>query len=398
VERSGRSNIGIIDRNGLTVYRGTDPDSFGVGKPLTGEAPGLTVLRTGQMVLSRGFSSPFDARRRMGAFIPIPQAGWVVGVTALVDEVLASAWKGARRNLGILLLVLAVSLLGAFILGQTILSPVLSLQQAALSISRGNLKARVLPAGRDEVATAAQAFNQMADRIMELEGDRTRFLQTAAYALRNPMTTAKGAISLLRQRTAAGEIDGLELREDLELLEREVDRLSSQLNEVMDAFCLREGQLSVWREPLELGRVVQRSLEASRMLYRDHRFVFEEKAAVRVFGDSRRLEDVIRALLANASQFSPPGTEIRVRLEASDSRALLSVSDQGIGIPQHELEKVFHPFFRGSNLEGSDPGGVGLGLYIAAQIVEDHGGLIRAESEEGRGSTFYVDLPRLSAL
>lgn len=398
VERTGRSNLGLIDGNGVGVYRSNDPKMHGVGTKIREGTPGWRALKTGQLVLSREYTSSFDQTRRMGAFIPMPTIGWVAGVTAQVDEVLAAAWQEARRDAAVLLVVTAVSLLGALVLGQTFLKPLHALEQAALAVSRGDLKARVPLSGRDEVATAARAFNQMADRIMDLEADRTRFLETAAHALRNPMSAAKGACALLRQRLKGGEEAGQDSIKALTILEHEVDRLSSLLDEVLDAFCLREGRLFAWREPVDLSDVVKRALEPFQVLNQDHRFAFEEKGAARVFGDARRLEEVVRSLVSNAVKFSPPGSEVRVSAEVDGPRAVLTVQDQGFGIPRDELDKVFHSFYRGSNLEGRDPGSLGLGLYISNMIVADHGGRIQVDSEEGRGTTVRVELPRLSTL
>ncbi|HHW13473.1 MAG TPA: sensor histidine kinase [Firmicutes bacterium] len=398
IERTGRSNLGLADHNGTIVYRSNDPELNEVGKTLPDYAPGRKVLQTGEPVLSRDYRSPFEDVRRMGAFVLIPRIGWIAMASARVDEVLAEAWADARRDLTVLLVVTAVSLAAAFLLGSTLLRPLASLQRAAVAIARGELKARVQLAGSDELAVTGQAFDQMAERIQKLETERSRFLEIAAAALRNPMTTAKGACSLLRLRLTQGDADPAEVLEDLRIMEREIDRLSSLLDEVLDAFCCHEGRLAVWREPVNLGDLVGRVLETFTALDPDHRFVFEERGTARVFGDPRRLEDVVRNLVGNAAKFSPAGSEVRVRLEVRDNRAVLSVKDEGIGIPRGELDDVFRSFYRASNLEGRDPGGLGLGLYISQSIVADHGGRLWAESEEGKGSVFHVELPRLSML
>jgi signal transduction histidine kinase len=398
MQRGGGSNLGLVDRNGVSVYRSADPQAHGVGRALPPEAPVRQALRTGRTVVSRDYPSPFDPVRRMGVFYLVPDLGWVATASSRLDQVLASARAAAYRELGGLVLLTLVSLLAALLLGNSLLRPITSLEQAAQAISRGELKARVDLTGGDELATAAQAFNRMAKRIQQLEAERNRFLQTAAHALRNPMTTAKSAASLLRHRLAQGGVLGQESADDLRIMEQEIDRLSTQLDEVLDAFCLHEGQLSVWRGPLDLGDLVRRTLEAFTVLDKDHRYSFEETGSARVYGDTRRLEDVVGSLVDNAARFSPAGTAIRVRLEAGENRALLSVKDEGIGIPSGELQSIFRPFFRGSNLEERDPGGIGLGLYVADTIVTDHGGRLWAESVAGRGSTFWLELPRLSAM
>ncbi|NMP24311.1 sensor histidine kinase [Sulfobacillus harzensis] len=110
-------------------------------------------------------------------------------------------------------------------------------------------------------------------------------------------------------------------------------------------------------------------------------------------GDPLRLEAVIRNLVDNAVKYSPSGSTIRIELAPHTEGLHLRVADEGLGIPSHDLPRVFDGFFRGSNLPATQ-GGMGLGLYLCRQIIERHGGRIWAESQEGRGTTFHVVLPR----
>lgn len=398
VERRGRSNLGLVDLNGVSVYRSDQSRVKRIGRRMMEGAPHLQALAEKRTIISRNYRCPYEAVHRMGVFLVLPHIGWVASATSRVDEVLAVAWADARRDLTVLLVLTALSLTAALLLGNAFLQPLASLQRAALAISRGDLKARLQLSGRDELAVAGQAFDQMAERIQKLETERGRFLETAAAALRNPMTTVKSASSLVRRRLTQGDAQPGEVLDDLRIMEREIDRLSLLLDEVLDAFCSHEGRLAVWREPVNLGELVGRVLETFTALDREHRFAFEERGTPRVFGDPRRLEDVVRNLVGNAAKFSPPGSEVRVRLEVRDNRAVLSVKDEGIGIPKGELDDVFRPFYRASNLEGRDPGGLGLGLYLSQSIVTDHGGRLWVESEEGKGSVFHVELPRLALL
>lgn len=398
-KRGGRRNMALSDSTGAVVYRSNDQSDVKTIRVSPPGAPVWRVMHTGQPVEIDNYPSPMDGSiRRTGVFLPLPGIGWVVGATSRTNEFLAGARAAAARDLAVLLAVTVISLLGALLLGETFLRPILSLEQAARAISEGDLKARVSPAGEDELATAGHAFNRMADRIQELESERTRFLEIAAHALRNPMTSAKGACSLLRLRLLKGETLGEEAADDLRIMEKEIDRLSGQLDEVLDAFCLREGQLSVWREPVDLSEAIGEVLESHTILDKSHRYTFEQDGTARVYGDSRRLEEVFRNLIGNAAKYSPKGGEIRTVLTVHDKTAVVAIHDEGLGIPKDEVERVFQPFYRASNLADRDPGGIGLGLYISRQIVHDHGGRIWVESEEGKGTTFYVELPRLSTM
>jgi len=113
-----------------------------------------------------------------------------------------------------------------------------------------------------------------------------------------------------------------------------------------------------------------------------------------VLGDAGRLEDVLRNLYSNAIKYAPDGGEVLTRVTSEGGRVLVSVRDNGVGIPPEQLPHVFERFFRCSSTTGSDPGGLGLGLYICQDIVTRHGGRIWAESTPGQGTTFFIDLPQ----
>lgn len=240
-------------------------------------------------------------------------------------------------------------------------------------------------------AEEAQREREVAD---VLNRTRQRFLQIAAHELRNPMTAVKGVHALIRRHIAAGlPVEGL--LPLTEVVEREIDRLSSLLSEMLEAFCVQEGRLQLKREPVDLAQVLFNALKPFDLVAGKHHFVLErtEAGGLWVLGDFNRLEEVFRNLLGNAVKYSPDGGEIRVSMQVRDDVAIVSVRDNGLGIPADQLENVFEGFFRASNLAGRDPGGMGLGLYICKEIMERHGGRIWAESCEGEGATFYVELP-----
>ena len=112
-----------------------------------------------------------------------------------------------------------------------------------------------------------------------------------------------------------------------------------------------------------------------------------------IAGDRVRLEQVLQNLLDNAMKYSPEGGLITVRVEQRNAQAVLSVSDQGIGIPEEARAKLFDRFYRASNIDRRQMQGVGIGLSIVTEIVALHGGVVEIDSAEGRGSTFTVRLP-----
>jgi signal transduction histidine kinase len=110
-------------------------------------------------------------------------------------------------------------------------------------------------------------------------------------------------------------------------------------------------------------------------------------------GDALRLEQVLQNLIGNAIKYSPAGGLVSVRVERRSEWAYVDVTDQGIGIPQEAVAKLFERFYRASNVDGRGIGGMGIGLYVVKEIVTLHGGKIAVTSQEGEGSTFTICLP-----
>lgn len=355
----------------------------------------LFDTKRGQIYTSAGVRSQSPDRQNWsGVDAPLPRIGWKVWVGQPMQEIRAAAGYTAARSALAGLLVILVAILAAIWGGRWILDPISRLRTAALAISAGDLSARVTPGGAPEVAAATRAFNLMADRVSDLQTQRTKFLQTAAHELRNPMGGIKAMLSMHLWMAEQGRPIS-EQTMFMGAMEREIDRLSLTLDEILEAFSVQEGNLILKRERLDLAAVIRAAAHSFHAMGSKHHLLLDRltEGPVWVTGDFTRLEGVLRVLLGNASKYSAAGTEIAVSLTVCGKDARISVSDQGVGIPTDQVVKVFEQFFRANNLSGSDPGGMGLGLYIARGVVLQHGGYIWAESSEGRGSTFYVQLP-----
>lgn len=225
------------------------------------------------------------------------------------------------------------------------------------------------------------------------EVSQARFLQTAAHELRNPMAVIKGILSLQRRRLDAGKPLG-DIAVAAETMEREVDRLALLVNEVMEAFLIREGQLLFKRECIALDALIASTLDAFLLSSEASRIVYAgaDLESVCILGDAKRLSEVVQNLVGNALKYAE-GSQITVGLRTANDKAVVFVQDNGPGIPRAHQAKVFDPFYRVGEVAGRDPGGIGLGLFICQSIVQQHKGRIWVESEEAHGATFFVELP-----
>lgn len=395
-QRGGSTcTFGLIDQNGVIVYHSNHPGLTIEQRQLSESSPAFAAL-AGSATVARSFKPNADEKKHLGVYIPISPIRWVAFTMITRDEVLANARFETIRDILVLVLVAAFAAMVALRVGSNLLRPIMVIQQTAQAISNGELTARTEIKGADELAKTGQIFDEMADRIQELEVSRTRFLQTAAHELRNPMAGIKGILSLVRRRMTQGKPLG-DIAQMLEVMDREIDRLSALLNQILEAFRTQrdKGQLALNLKKVNLVDVVFSTLKPFQLTVTSCRFVREitTQSEIWVAGDAARLEEVVRNLLSNAVKYSPNGGEIRIQMGVEHDQVVLSVRDQGIGIPTQQLSRIFDCFYRASNLEKRDPGGMGLGLYICKEIIEGHDGEIWAESNEGQGSSFFIKLP-----
>ena len=231
-----------------------------------------------------------------------------------------------------------------------------------------------------------------ATRETEAERMRSALIATVSHELRSPLTAIKGyGESLLN----AGPWDEEMEREFLQVIVESADRLAELVDNLLDAARLESGTLALAREPVQLGPLARRLIESRRPLAPQHQIeLIVDEPLPPVYGDPRRLAQVLANLLDNAVKYTPQGGPIEVRLRGGD-RLTLSVTDRGIGIPPDDLPHLFERFYRAENAATGGMRGTGLGLFICRSLVEAHGGALRVSSTLGAGSVFTVELPAL---
>ena len=292
-------------------------------------------------------------------------------------------WTGLAAGVGGMLLVSLVS--------RRILAPVRLLTAAARGLGAGDLTRRVPATGRDEVGHLAHTFNTMADSLQEAEEQRRSLVADVAHELRTPLSNIQGYLEAVK--------DGL-LQPDsatIETIYQQVLHLAHLVEDLRLVALAEAGALRLNREPGSLADVLHRSVEAVRPRAEGKGVVVSldvPPAFPLVEMDRTRVAQVVANLLENALQHTPEGGKVAVLAEVIETtRARVTVADTGEGIPHDELPHVFERFYRVDPSRSRATGGVGLGLTIAKQLVEAHGGAIRAESTPGKGSRFIFDLP-----
>jgi signal transduction histidine kinase len=206
------------------------------------------------------------------------------------------------------------------------------------------------------------------------------------------LTCIKTSVGLLQEARAKGATETQE--ELLQTIAHHTARLEALVADLLQITQLEAGQLALTRQPTDVRVIVERAVRSFRPLFEGKGQTLEvdlPREAVKALVDRRRLEQVLANLLSNAHKFTPKGGSARVTVTKKDGEVEISVSDNGPGIPPAEQERIFDKFYVVTDQKGL--AGVGLGLYIARQLVELHGGRIWVESAPGRGSTFHFTIP-----
>jgi PAS domain S-box-containing protein len=237
-------------------------------------------------------------------------------------------------------------------------------------------------------ATAALDRAEAAARVRE------DFLSIATHELRTPVTSISGYAQLALKALAGGRAE--RVAPALETVVRQSERLAILVTQLLDASRIAGGRLSVEPERIDFSALVTSAIDSARLRSDRHRWAVDVSPQLRASVDPVRVEQVLTNLFDNAIRYSPEGGTIRVRLDLDGPTVRLAVSDEGLGIAPEHVDHVFDRFYRGHSEQGL--GGLGLGLYIAREIVELHGGTIGVRSTPGRGTTFTVRTPITSPL
>ena len=226
----------------------------------------------------------------------------------------------------------------------------------------------------------------------EVERLKQEFVSTVSHELRTPLTSIRGSLSLLAS-SAMGNLPE-EAREIIEIAERNTVRLITLINDILDLERLDSGKIEMRFDRVTAATIVERAAEAvAAFAAQQHIRIEVEMAAAIMWGDADRLVQVLVNLLSNAIKFAPAASVVSVAVVPRGAVVEVQVRDRGRGIPASHREAIFERFHQVEASDARQQGGTGLGLAICKAIVEQQGGSIGVDSDEGEGSTFWFRVP-----
>jgi signal transduction histidine kinase len=299
---------------------------------------------------------------------------------------------------------LLLILLGALYVNRALAQPVRSAAEAAARVAGGDFSDRLREDGPGEVGQLERTFNTMAASLertladleernrtlVESEQTKSELVSNVSHELRTPLASVLGFSSLMLDRDLTPE----EMRRYLEVIRTEARRLAELLNDLLDIQRIEQGTIELKLDEVDLNDLLaaQVTLYSAQSANHELRLDAADDSVV-VFGDRDRLAQVIGNLLSNAIKYSPEGGAVDISASLVGDEAWIWVRDEGLGIPEDHQQRIFTKFFRGDVGRERGISGTGLGLVLARQIVEAHGGEIGFDSAEGEGSTFWLQLP-----
>jgi signal transduction histidine kinase len=295
-------------------------------------------------------------------------------------------------------------LVGAVYVNRAVARPVRLAADAAARVAGGDFSRRLRTDGPGEVGQLERTFNTMAaslertladleernQTLVESERVKGELVSNVSHELRTPLASVLGFSSLMLDRDVPPE----ERRRYLEVIRAESRRLASLLNDLLDLQRVEQETLELRLEDVDLNKLLSSQATLYSAQSEGHTLHFQPAdEELIVHGDRDRLAQVVGNVLSNAIKYSPGGANIDISTALIGDEAWVWVRDEGLGIPAEHQDRIFTKFFRGDVGRELGIAGTGLGLVLARQIVEAHGGGIGFDSVEGEGSTFWLHLP-----
>jgi len=296
-----------------------------------------------------------------------------------------------------LILLLSISFLCCWLLAKSFSNPLIAIQKASKDIGQGKLATRIekFDQRNDEFGALARSFNQMAEQLENNISAHQRLLGDVSHELRSPLTRLQLAVALAEKNMG----NNVEQQKHLTRCEMEVDRLDEMIADVLTLSRLEHSHNAFTADEIELNRFIEQVVNDCQYFANSKNVTITFKGEVRcsILADVKLLASAISNVVNNAVKYSPIDNEVTVtlmkQLSEQKKQIVLTVSDQGPGVPDDMITELFSPFFRVADGRERSSGGTGLGLAIAQQAIHLHRGEIYAQNREPNGLKVTIKLP-----
>lgn len=233
-------------------------------------------------------------------------------------------------------------------------------------------------------------IRDVTDRRIE-EKRRDHFVAVASHELKSPLASVKALVALLRRKPA--QISPERSGEYLDRIEEKIDTFTRLINDLLDITRIRQGKLEFTYDYFSYGKFIREIIHDIQIGAVNHKITISNRCRSDIVADRTRISQVIRNLLRNAIRYSPHGSTIRISSYEEAGRIITCIADKGPGIPVKDRKRIFDLYYRGEQNGAKTTSGLGLGLYISAEIIKQHKGKIWVEGNKGKGAVFCFTIP-----
>ena len=383
--------MGVVQADSGSRLDGARLATSEVAKALAGESALGWYADAGEPTYWRLLISSGELGLSILYAAPLSSGGALVYISPADPLYKDLFWFQMRALLLALMAVTTVCVLTAFLM-RRFTRPVDQLSKGIARITGGDMKTRVEVRGNNEFSELALAFNDMVDKLETLNNTRNQFVSDASHELKTPLSTMKILIETLLYQDP---MDTALAKEFLGDINKEIDRLSVIIGDLLTLVHMDSQDTPMKMSEVQLSDLVSDTV--SRLLPLSREKGIEMNCLIRdqitMQGNASKLSQVFYNLIDNAIKYTPRGGLVRMELSKSGRKAIFRITDNGVGIPAKDTELIFTRFYRVDKTRSRETGGTGLGLAIVKQVVKLHRGEVTVKSEEGKGSTFTVELP-----
>ncbi|AKA67754.1 sensor histidine kinase [Clostridium scatologenes] len=284
-----------------------------------------------------------------------------------------------------------VSIILGYMVSKKMLKPIDHITKTAENISIKNLKERieVKEGSDDELKRLASTFNKMIDRLQEAFNRQAQFVSDASHELRTPIAVIQGYANLLDRW---GKNDRNALEKSIYGIKLETANMADLVEKLLFLARGDSGTQVIEKKEFWLNELIDEVVKESKIIAQDRSIYSYKNDTVKIFADHKMIKQMLRIFIDNSIKFTSEYEEINISSEVQGKTVKIAVSDTGIGIPENEIKNIFNRFYIVDKSRSKEKGGTGLGLSIAKWIVDMHQGIIKVESEEGKGTKIVVTL------
>lgn len=352
-----------------------------------------------------GLYENYKGDRVYGASMCPRNQFWMLLTEVSEKEMLSGFYQAIKILIGIILGIVTLTTIIAIYWGQKLTSRISNAVTTVAKIGQGNLEARISVIGNDEIAQLSYGINQMTadlekygnDKIKSLELLKHKFIQIISHQMRTPLNSIGWNLELL-----ISEDLGKLTKEQMEFIKITYEankEIVRRVSDILTALDIEEGRIEISKnDTISLESIMASILSEYEKKYKTKdiscKYIPPESPLPFATVDAAKIRDVCSRLMDNSITYCPDKNgEITMRLLKTNGQLRFEISDNGIGVPMTDHDKIFARFYRATNAINKQPDSSGLGLAIAKYYIEQHGGIIGFTSEENKGSTFWFELP-----